>query len=388
MPHSIKPSIPIIYYHSVGPVNPGWKRNFLTLELPFFEDQLKYFKNNFNLISLKAFYNIRAGLQNSPKKPLVITIDDGYLDNWIWAFPMLKKYDIPATLFVNPEMADPRNLIRPNLEDYWTGNVSLEDLNLPGHLSWEEMKKMEASGLIDIQSHTMSHTKYFVSGKLEGFHHPGEDVLYAAGNRFLNQKPFHIANPKFERLLLYGFPLFEERSSIIAKKIEINPDFVNQCVSTLSHYNFNHYNFRDAFKLVAPVYQQYLDNHSLIVAVEDEEAYKKRITYEIMESKKIIERKLGKKVEFLCWPHGDHNATAHQLAIQGGYLATTSGSKQNTPDCLERIPTRIGIFHVRHNRLLSLLKVRYKLGCYLGRPPWKDIQRLYHLFKTQNVSRG
>lgn len=247
---------------------------------------------------------------------------------------------------------------------------------------------MEASGLIDIQSHTMSHTKYFVSGKLEGFHHPGEDVLYAAGNRFLNQKPFHIANPKFERLLLYGFPLFEERSSIIAKKIEINPDFVNQCVSTLSHYNFNHYNFRDAFKLVAPVYQQYLDNHSLIVAVEDEDAYKKRITYEIMESKKIIERKLGKKVEFLCWPHGDHNATAHQLAIQGGYLATTSGSKQNTPDCLERIPTRIGIFHVRHNRLLSLLKVRYKLGCYLGRPPWKDIQRLYHLFKTQNVSRG
>lgn len=76
-------------------------------------------------------------------------------------------------------------------------------------------------------------------------------------------------------------------------------------------------------------------------------------------------------MEFLCWPHGDHNATAHQLAIQGGYLATTSGSKQNTPDCLERIPTRIGIFHVRHNRLLSLLKVRYKLGCYLGRPHGK-----------------
>jgi hypothetical protein len=371
--------IPVVYYHSIGAVNPQWKRNFLTLRLPFFEDQLKYYKRNFSLLTLKEYYNIKTGNQERPKSPLVITIDDGYLDNWIWAFPLIKKYEIPVTIFVSPEMVDPRNIIRPNIEDYKSGKVVYKDLKKVGHLSWQEMRLMEAYGLIDIQSHTMSHTKYFISDKIMDFHNPKADSLYPIGNRYPEEKPFHMANPNFEKLLPYGFPFFEEASSVIAKKVEINPEFTRECVAALATYNFDQYKFDEALQKVTPIYQEYIKNNTLIIAVENKKQQLDRIKYEIVESKNIIEKELNKKVEFLCWPHGDNDPAAHELAIGSGYLATTTGSNEKLMDSPDRIPNRIGIFHVRNNRLLSKLKARYKIGYHLGQSPWKELNKLYAL---------
>lgn len=379
--HNYTKPIPVVYYHSVGRPNTAWARHYLTLELPFFENQLKYYKREFNVIKLKTFYNIRTGLQAPPLHPLVITFDDGYLDNWVWAFPLLRKYRLPATIFVCPETADPRNLARPNLDDYLAGEVSLEEISRPGHLSWEEMRLMEASGLIDIQSHTMTHTKYFVSGRLREFHHPGADALYPIGNLFVEEKPYNIANPAFEKLLPYGYPFFEEASSIIARKVEINPDFTEACVAALADYNFENYQFGEAFDKISPVYQKFLREGSLIASREPAAEYRKRMDHEIAGSKKAIEEKLGKKVEFLCWPHGDSSPEAHQAALEAGYLATTSGSRQQITNVPDRIPERIGAFQLYHNRLLSGLKLRYQIGRFLGRSPWKEAGRLYHLIR-------
>lgn len=385
MPSSTKPAIPAVYYHSIGPATPGWARNYLTLELPFFEDQLKYYKRNFTVITLKQYYLIRAGSGEAPQNPLAITFDDGYLDNWVWAFPLLKKLGLPATIFVSPEMVDPRNLVRPNLENYWSGDCSLEELNQAGHLSWEEMRQMEASGLIDIQSHTMTHTKYFISDELRDFHHPGADALYPIGNLFAEEKPFHIANPSFEKLLPYGYPFFEEASSIIARKVDINPAFVEECTTTLSDYDFSRYQFTEARQKILPIWKKFQEGGALVLAKETEAAYQERVRYEVTESKRAIEEQLGKKVEFLCWPHGDCTPDAHQIAMEAGYLATTAGHEKNVPECLERIPRRIGIFQVRSNRLLSLLKARYKIGRYLGSSPWKEVSRLYQFIRRRRA---
>lgn len=373
--------IPVVYYHSIGPVNKSWNRSYLTLDLPFFEDQLRYFKEHFQPVFLKEYWNMRSQQQPVVKNSIVITLDDGFLDNWIWAYPLLKKYGLKATIFVSPEFVDGREVIRPNLEDYWRSRVSYDELNQFGYLSWPEMKAMLKSGLIDIQSHTMSHTKYFISDKLTGFHHPGNDCLYPVGNLFPHLKPYHISDKSFEKQIPFGYPLFEEISSVSAKRVTINGAFTEECVNNLKQYDFGNYSFNTAFNEIRAVYDKYKSKGLLITEIETENSIQERLDYEITGSKKALEANLHTPIEFLCWPHGDNTETAHRLAINAGYLATTTGSRTKIPDAIDRIPDRIGMWHVRNNRFLSMLKTRYKIGSSLGLFPYRQLNVSYNLVK-------
>jgi hypothetical protein len=340
--------VPVVYYHSVGEKIPGWNRNFLTNTNPeSFEDHLVFFKQNYNIISLKDFWLIQNGYAPRVKKPLIITFDDGYADNWLWVFPLVKKYDAKITIFISPEFMDGRNIIRQTSDH-------------SGFLSWDEMRIMEESGLVDIESHTLTHTKYFVSDRITDFHHPGADILYAAGNIYPEKKPYHIGNPDFEKLLPYGFPLFEERSSIIARKATINQDFIDECVFLLKNFDFKNYIFEKAYKFIEPLYLKYKREKSIITATESDEEYLSRIKNEISGSKTIIEEKLNKKVEFLCWPHGDNNEELHQMALAAGYLMTTKG-KANVPEdsFKTRIPERVGVeFFSWRKKIKTILKLK------------------------------
>ena len=348
MNHSeINFTCPVIYYHSVGPVNKNWSRNYLTIEHGIFEQHLKYLSSKYSIITLKDLWLIRKGKKAPVKNPLIINFDDGYLDNFIWAFPVLKKYNVKATIFISPEFADQRLIVRSGESE-------------TGFLSWDEMKIMEESGLIDIQSHTMSHTKYFVSGKIIDFHNPNSDFLYPVGNIYPSKKPYYIGNKNFEKLVPYGFPFFEEASAVIARKVEINPDFIQLCVNILKDFDFEHYNFNEAFRIIKPYYYEYLTKGTLIIKRETEEEYKKRVHYEIFESKRIIEGKLNKKVEFLCWPHGDNNEYLHQLALQAGYLMTTTGKSKGVKiSDITRIPERMGIdFSTWYRKRKTIFKLK------------------------------
>jgi Polysaccharide deacetylase len=378
--------IPVVYYHSIGPVNHNWNRSFLTLDLPYFEDQLKFFKNNFQPVFLHEYWAIRNQKQPAGRNPLVITFDDGFLDNWIWAFPLLKKYGIKATIFVCPEFVDLKNPVRPNLDDYWNKNASLEEITRLGYMNWEEMRIMLKSGLIDIQSHTMSHTKYFISDTIKDFHHPGMDCLYPVGNLFPEYKPYHILNEQFEKLLPYGYPIFEEQSSVCARKVTINPDFIDLTLEALFGYDFKNYHTERAMAHIAQLYKKFKSANDLIVEVESEAAQFKRMQYEIVGSKKIIEENLNIPVEFLCWPHGDNNDKAHKVAMEAGYLATTSGSKLRQHDHPDRIPSRIGVHPVSNSRLLTLMKLKYKTGSAHNRFPYKHVNAFYNIVKYGKVN--
>ncbi len=352
--------IPVMFFHSVGIKNPKWIKNFLTLEITIFEDQLKYFSKHYNVINLKKYWEITNGISDPVKNPLILTFDDGYLDNWQYAYPLLKKYGLKGTIFISPEFVDKRNIVRPNLEDLLENKVNEKDLMQWGFLSWEEMRIMEASGVIDIQSHTFTHTKYPVSDNLVDFHHPGADCLYYISNNFPERKPYYIDDVDFEKLLPYGYPVFEMRSSVIARKIKINPGFIDFCVDIFKDLNFYNYKFESAFKLIKEKYNIYQKNDSLIISKESEQEYQDRVRHEIFDSKRIIEKNLNKTVDFLCWPHGDNNNILHNMAIEAGYLMTTKGNNKDIKETEKtRIPERIGAnFSSWFKRQKTIFKVK------------------------------
>lgn len=129
----------ILMYHSVG--NNGVLFTVTTEDL---EKQLAFLKiKNYNVIRLADLIENLRNKNKIPPKTVVLTFDDAYRDNYFNAFPLLKKYNLPATVFIP------------------TAYVGKEMLNSEGKtipvMSWQEAKEMEESGLVDFASHSHSH---------------------------------------------------------------------------------------------------------------------------------------------------------------------------------------------------------------------------------------
>ncbi|HNQ51515.1 MAG TPA: polysaccharide deacetylase family protein, partial [Candidatus Omnitrophota bacterium] len=91
--------LPIAMYHSVKPVVPEGNR--LIVSVDAFDRQMRFVKkNNYTVLPLHdAAALIKEG-RELPRKALVLTFDDGYEDNYLYAYPILKKYGLPATIFL------------------------------------------------------------------------------------------------------------------------------------------------------------------------------------------------------------------------------------------------------------------------------------------------
>ncbi|MDO9573332.1 MAG: polysaccharide deacetylase family protein [Candidatus Omnitrophota bacterium] len=126
--------VPVIMYHSINPkTDPVMYR--LIVSPQAFERQMQFLKRHrYNVVTLEALGRMMQNKEKFPPKTVAITFDDGYKDNYIYAYPVLKKLGLPATIFViYNEVGRPQN----------------------ERLSWEEIKEMQNSGLITIGSHTL-----------------------------------------------------------------------------------------------------------------------------------------------------------------------------------------------------------------------------------------
>lgn len=370
--------IPILYFHSVAPRrDPNWKKSYLTVTTRLFENLLRYLKRSgFRFVSLREAI---SGENRSGKRAVCLTFDDGYLDNFVYAFPLIKRYDARAAIFVSPEFVDGTAGVRPNLEDLWDRRCGEAHLNGSGFLSWPEMRIMEASGLVDVESHGLTHSKIIRSDSIRDFHHPGADCLNPIGNRFPLRKPFYMKDPGFEKLLPFGFPFFEEASALVTREVRINPDFSDECVSRLETSDWDKYSFGECMTVVDPIQRRYRNDKSLVVRVETVEEYRSRVLFELSESKSLIERNLNKKVNCICWPNGDYNEFCVDAAFRSGYrfVHAVPGKGPMT----ERSFSRIGVSDDTRLPAISFLRTVFRLNARRGAFPFRGIDMLYRLFR-------
>lgn len=83
-------TIRVINYHRT-PIN----------EIKTFENQLKYYKNHYVNVNYEFFKEFKNGKVTLPKQGLIITFDDGLLDNYIYALPLLEKYGFTGYFLVS-----------------------------------------------------------------------------------------------------------------------------------------------------------------------------------------------------------------------------------------------------------------------------------------------
>lgn len=138
--------VPILTYHKV---NPDRKTGGLGLRVmpADFDWEMHYLKDNgYHSVNLNAVVDHFQKGKKLPDKPFVITFDDGYQDNYRYAYPILKKYGFTATIFVVTKTVGGINEF-----DY---NAHIQPKNKM--LTWNEIKEMDANG-ITIGGHTLDH---------------------------------------------------------------------------------------------------------------------------------------------------------------------------------------------------------------------------------------
>jgi len=95
----------IVLYHGVdekrdmGSYN--YRGKFLTPER--FEEHLRYYKRHYSVLPLDKAVALLVAGKNLPPYTLCITFDDGYANNYTYAFPLLRQYDLPATFFLTSD---------------------------------------------------------------------------------------------------------------------------------------------------------------------------------------------------------------------------------------------------------------------------------------------
>lgn len=130
--------VPIIMYHEVN------KNNLTKLGVTpaTLEKDLKYLRDNgYETISMTQLIQYVKGGAPLPEKPILLTFDDGYYNNYVYAYPLAQKYGDKIVISV----------IGKSAQDF--SEVKDENLRY-GHASWEQIAEMIQSGCVEIQNHT------------------------------------------------------------------------------------------------------------------------------------------------------------------------------------------------------------------------------------------
>jgi len=90
-----------------------------------FKEQIKFLKNNYNVISMEQLVSkIRSGSE-LPDNTAIITIDDGYESNYGLAFPILKEFGVPATIFITTSFIEDKEILWVDRVEYSINTTKL-----------------------------------------------------------------------------------------------------------------------------------------------------------------------------------------------------------------------------------------------------------------------
>jgi peptidoglycan/xylan/chitin deacetylase (PgdA/CDA1 family) len=174
--------VPILMYHQFDEDPSNSSSTTVTPET--FKEQMSYLKEaGYETITTEDLFLFLTRGSALPPKPLLITIDDGYLSNYTYAYPILKELNMKATIFaIVSYRENTDNLLYP-------------------HFNWEQAKEMVDSGIIDIQSHSYAcHFQFMDRGG-----------CFVPGTKQLNDENYSQYEERIYKDFLMARVLLEEK---------------------------------------------------------------------------------------------------------------------------------------------------------------------------------
>lgn len=148
------PRLTILGYHSVSdPANSemleGGFYKHLSVPAELFEREMRFLlAEGYTFLRFTDLLDIKTGARALPIKPVMVCLDDGYKDNYLNAYPILKQLGIPATVFLVVDFVD-------HVSVPWGVTGDPKGINI--FLTWDDVRAMH--DVFEFGTHTLSHRK-------------------------------------------------------------------------------------------------------------------------------------------------------------------------------------------------------------------------------------
>jgi peptidoglycan/xylan/chitin deacetylase (PgdA/CDA1 family) len=357
---SIFTCIPAMMYHHVN----REPEDSISISPENFEIQIKYLAEaGYRSLHLPEFFSYLESW-NIPEKLVLITFDDGYVDNYLFAYPILKKYNMKATIFpITAFIKDKivkRGALMPNFELLMRTPVTKGGLD--DFLSWEEMKEMEKSGLIDIQAHSHSHAAYFEGERILSFYDGGMNTKIGWATDG-DTRP--------------GIPIYPSGPSLCARRYFDDKELRDKLAGYVEKHGGGDFMLKPG--AITELKDIVKKHGRLNGRFETEADSESRIMHEMTLTKELIEIKLNKKVDYICWPWGSVDKKLISRAKRAGFIGgigMKGGANMRLTDvmdihrfnpCKKDIPALKQKLHKHSNLLLSLYNDKRIDNILIGR---------------------
>jgi len=313
--------VPVFCFHSVEPGS--------------FEATLRFLaRNDYYTLTPGELTNwIRGRTELPHERSILLTFDDGHGSVWSVAYPLLRRFDMRATVFLVPTLIEDRSEYLPTLEDVQQGTANLEtvlsreDGPYP-YLTWDEISEMASSGTLNFETHSHEHSLIFTSPKIVDFVRPELREKY-------DPLEFRIATahgepPTVDDLPL-GAPLYTTAPRLSGEAryfddVELRracADFVE------AQGDANFFDHRNWYRQLTSVVESYRERHSLDHRYESPDETRESIRLDLARSIEAIEEypELA-PVNFLAFPWNTGSALAvseaKDLGLRGCFWENTN----------------------------------------------------------------
>lgn len=198
--------VPIIMYHQVK--DNGLGNDVISPEE--LESDLKFLKDNhYNTITMTQLIDYVYNKKEIPQNPVILSFDDGYLSTYLNVYPLLKEYNMKIVLSV----------IGKSIDEF--SNVCDENINY-SHVTWDEVKEMQISGLVEIQNHSYNLHKN-TKGRYGCYQMENESLEQY--EKFLSndldslQKQIMSVTGTFPNTFTYPYGKYNDKTEAIVKKL-------------------------------------------------------------------------------------------------------------------------------------------------------------------------
>jgi hypothetical protein len=314
------PGVPILTYHPVSP-DPSWLPwgDEIAVHPDTLRQHLAAMRGmGCEVVSTRRLIEARRLGEPLPKRPVVLHFDDGYLDNRLYAAPILREADASATFYASLDFVAPG-------EDLRTGP------DPRGYMNWPELAELDADPLFEVEPHGIDHGRVAISARTVG-------TLTEANWRSLAWMQWAATPGSKHDWYLHDTPLAVPLGSPVPES---------------------------EGALAAPAFR---DGRR-----ESAEEYRARVADHLGRCMAEFEHRLGRRPHTFCWPENRVSAPAREIAAALGYEATTGGEWRNTPSEPPSILSRI---HAGDRALgfrfapAERLHIRAVIGLFEGNHYW------------------
>ncbi len=274
------------------------------------------------------FLYLRKTNAEIPKNTAVLHFDDGYLDNWVAAAPILQRHKMCATVFISLDFVAPDGPLRPTL------SVTPNPKDWQGYMNWQEIRALERGafgGVVRVEPHGVDHARIVTGPKVVT----------------------HLNGANWRRLAWV------------------------QWAKTPGD---KHLWFRHAKPWAVPLGTAVYQSDGALAAPgwtaagrESQAQYAGRVRRDLRACRKAFAERLGKTPRVFCWPQNLTSPLARDVAADEGFLGTTGGRGANRPDEDASVISRVHI----GERVAGFrwpwaddLALRASIRCFQGNHYW------------------